>query len=135
MKGESSRGSHNPNSDKGGRGREKSNQAYYNKQREESQVNHTEEKDKQPTLFMTSNLIDKVDASDIREFGGKLISPPTVVEELLLSQERQLTHFASNQGTSNASSLSGFMQDHEAEGLEKVRSAAHNEVAPTPMVE
>jgi hypothetical protein len=45
---------------------------------------------------MTSNLIDKVDASDIREFGGKLESPPTVVEELLLSQEKQLAHFASN---------------------------------------
>jgi hypothetical protein len=84
---------------------------------------------------MTSNLIDKVDASDIREFGGKLESPSTVVEELLLSQERQLTHFASNQGTSNVSSLSGFMQDHEAEGSKKVESASQNEeVALTPMV-
>jgi hypothetical protein len=43
---------------------------------------------------MTSNLIDKVDASDIREFGSKLESLPTILEELLLSQERQLTHFA-----------------------------------------
>jgi hypothetical protein len=64
---------------------------------------------------MISNLIDKINASEIREFGGKLESSPTVVEELLLSQERQLTHFASNQGTSHVSSLSGFMQDHEAE--------------------
>jgi hypothetical protein len=47
-----------------------------------------------------------------------------------------LTHFASNQGTSNVSSLSGFMQDHEVEGLEKVVSAAQNEeVTPTPMVD
>jgi hypothetical protein len=103
MKGESSRGDYNPsrgraNSDRGGRG-----------QREESQANHTEEKDKQLTLLMTNNLIDKVDASDIREFEGKLESPPTVVEELLLSQERQFAHFASNQGTNNVSSLSGFM--------------------------
>jgi hypothetical protein len=85
---------------------------------------------------MTSNLIDKVDASDIREFEGKLESPPTVVEVLLLSQERQLTHFASNQGTSNVSSLSGFMQDHEAEGPKKVGSASQNkEVMPTPIVD
>jgi hypothetical protein len=90
MKRESSRGSHNPNrgranSDRGGRGRGRSNQTdCYNKQREESQANHIEEKDKQPTLFMISNWIDKVDASDIREFGGKLESPPTIVEELLL---------------------------------------------------
>jgi hypothetical protein len=54
---------------------------------------------------MTSDLIDKVDVSDIREFGGKLESPSTVVEELLLSQERQLIHFESDQGTSN---VSGF---------------------------
>jgi gag-polypeptide of LTR copia-type len=142
MKGESSRGSYNPsreraNSDKGGRGQGRSNQVdCYNKQREENQANHTEEKDKQPTLFMTSNLIDKVDASDIREFGGKLESPPTVVKELLLSQERQLAHFASNQGISNVSSLSGFMQDHEAEGPEEVGSAAQNEeVAPPLMVD
>jgi gag-polypeptide of LTR copia-type len=142
MKGESSRGSHNPsrgcaNSDRGGRDRGRSNQVdYYNKQREESQINHTEEKDKQPTLFITSNLIDKLDASDIREFGGKLESPPTVVEELLLSQERQLVHFTSDQGTNNVSSLLRFMQDHEAEGPEKVGSATQNgEVAPTPMVD
>jgi gag-polypeptide of LTR copia-type len=142
MKGESSRGGYNPsrgraNSDRGGRDQERSNQAdCYNKQREESQTNHAEEKDKQPTLFMISNLIDKVYASDIREFGGKLESPPTIVEELLLSQERQLAHFASNQGTSNVSSLSGFMQDHEVEGPEKVVSAAQNEeVTPTPMVD
>jgi hypothetical protein len=84
---------------------------------------------------MISNLIDKVNASDIREFGGKLESPPTIVEELLLSQERQLTHFTSDQGTNNVSSLSGFMQDHEAEGPEKVVSATQNkEVTPTPMV-
>jgi hypothetical protein len=94
MKGESSRGGYNPsrgraNSDRGGRDQGRSNQAdFYNKQIEESQANHAEEKDKQLTLFMTSNLIDKVDASDIREFGGKLESPSTVVEELLLSQER-----------------------------------------------
>jgi hypothetical protein len=69
-------------------------------------------------------LINKVDASDIRKFGGKLESPPTVVEELLLSQEKQLAHFASNQGTSNVSSLSRFMQVHEAEGPEKVGSAS-----------
>jgi hypothetical protein len=81
-------------------------------------------------------LIDKVDASDIREFGGKLESPSTVVEELLLSQERQLTHFASDQGTSNVSGLSGFMQDHETEGPEKVGSATQNrEVTPPPMVD
>jgi hypothetical protein len=85
---------------------------------------------------MTSNLIDKVDARDIKEFRGKLESLPTVVEELLLSQERQLIHFASNQGTSNVSSLSEFMQDHKAEGPEKVGSEAQNrEVAPTPMVD
>jgi hypothetical protein len=72
MKGESSRGSHNPNrgrtnSDRGGRGRGRSNQTYcYNKQREESQANHIEENDKQPTLFMISNLIDKIDASNIK---------------------------------------------------------------------
>jgi gag-polypeptide of LTR copia-type len=142
MKGESSRGSYNPsrgrtNFDRGGRCQKRSNQANcYNKQREENQANHTKEKDKQPTLFMTSNLIDKVDASDIREFGGKFESPPTVVKEFLLSQERQLTHFTSDQGTSNVSSLSGFMQDHEAEGLEEVGSAAQNEeVIPTPMVD
>jgi hypothetical protein len=94
MKGKSSRGRHNPskgraNSDREGRGRGRSNQANcYNKQREESQANHTEEKDKEPTLFMISNLIDKIDASDIREFESKLESPSTVVEELLLSQER-----------------------------------------------
>jgi hypothetical protein len=115
MKGESSRGDYNPsrgraNSDRGGKGQGKSNQVdCYNKQREENQSSHTEEKNKQPTLFMTSNLIDKVDASDIKEFGGKLESPPTIVEELLLSQERQLTHFTYDQGTSNVSSLSGFM--------------------------
>jgi gag-polypeptide of LTR copia-type len=115
MKRESSRGGYNPsrgwaNSDRGGRGQGRSNQAdCYNKQREESQANHAEEKDKQPTLFMTSNLIDRVDASDIREFGGKLESPLTIVEELLLSQERQLTHFTSDQGTSNVSSLTRFM--------------------------
>jgi hypothetical protein len=142
MKGKSSRGGYNPskgraNSDRGGRDQGRSNQAdCYNKQREEKQANHTEEKDKQLTHFMTSNFIDKVDASDIREFGGKLESPLTIVEELLLSQERQLTHFASNQGTSNVSSLSGFMQDHEAEGPEKVGSASQNEeVTPTPMVD
>jgi hypothetical protein len=72
---------------------------------------------------MTSNLIDKVDASDIREFGGKLESLPTVVEELLLSQERQLIHFTSDQETNNVSNLLRFMQDHEAEGPEKVGSA------------
>jgi gag-polypeptide of LTR copia-type len=78
MKGESSRGGYNPskgraNSDRGGRGQGRSNQAdFYNKQREESQANHTKEKDKQPTLFMISNLINKVDASDVREFGSKL---------------------------------------------------------------
>jgi hypothetical protein len=142
MKGESSRGNYNPsrgqaNSDRGGKGQGKSNQVdCYNKQREENQANHAEEKDKQLTLFMTSNLIDKVDASDIKEFGGKLESPPSIVEELLLSQERQLTHFTSDQGTNNVSSLSGFMQDHEAEGSEKVESAAQNEeVTPTPMVD
>jgi gag-polypeptide of LTR copia-type len=142
MKGESSRCSHNPsrgwaNSDRGGRDQERSNQAdCYNKQREESQTNHTEEKDKQPTLFMISNLIDKIDANDTREFESKLESLSTVVEELLLSQERQLAHFVSDQGTSNVSSLSGFMQDHEAEGTEKVGSAAQNEeVAPTPIVD
>jgi gag-polypeptide of LTR copia-type len=142
MKGESSRGGYNPsrgqaNSDRGVRDQGRSNQAdFYNKQREESQANHAEEKDKQLTLFITSNLIDKVDASDIKEFGGKLESPPTIVEELLLSQERQLTHFASNQRTSNVSSLLGFMQDHEAEGPEKVMSAAQNEeVTHTPMVD
>jgi gag-polypeptide of LTR copia-type len=103
MKGESSRGDYNPsrgraNSDRGGKGQGKSNQVdCYNKQREENQSNHAEEKNKQPTLFMTSNLIDKVYASDIREFGGKLESPPTIVEKLLLSQERQLTHFTSDQ--------------------------------------
>jgi hypothetical protein len=112
MKGESSRGGYNPsrgrtNSDRGDRGQGRSNQAdCYNKQREESQANHVEEKNKQPTLFMTSNLIDKIDASDIREFGDKLKSPLTIVEVLLLSQERQLAHFASNQGISNVSSLS-----------------------------
>jgi hypothetical protein len=85
---------------------------------------------------MTSNLIDKVDASDIREYGGKLESPSTVVEELLLSQVRQLTHFTSDQGISNVSSLTEFMQDHEAEGPEKVGSASQNEeVTPTPMVD
>jgi hypothetical protein len=142
MKGESSRGGYNPNrgranSDRGGKGQGRSNQAdCYNKQREESRANLTEEKDKQPTLFMTSNLIDKVDASNIREFGGKFESPPTVVKDLLLSQERQLTHFTSDQGTSNVSSLSRFMQDHEAEGPEKVGSATQNgEVAHTPMVD
>ncbi|XP_078171215.1 transcription factor bHLH74-like [Carex rostrata] len=31
-------------------------------------------------------------------------------KEILLSQERQLAHFASNQGTSNVSGLPGFMQ-------------------------
>jgi gag-polypeptide of LTR copia-type len=78
MKGESSRGGYNPskgraNSDRGGRGQGRSNQAdFYNKQREESQANHTKEKDKQPTLFMISNLINKVDASDVREFESKL---------------------------------------------------------------
>jgi hypothetical protein len=82
---------------------------------------------------MTSNLIDKVDASDIREFGSKLESPPTVLEELLLSQERQLAHFAYDQGTSNISSLLEFMQDHETEGPKKVGSATQNgEVAPSP---
>jgi hypothetical protein len=142
MKGESSRGGYNfsrgrANSNRGGRDQGRSNQAdCYNKQREESQTNHVEEKDKQSTLFMTSNLIDKVYASDIREFGGKLESPPIIVEELLLSQERQLTHFISDQGTSNVSSLSRFMQDHEAEGPEKVVSAAQNEeVTLTPMVD
>jgi gag-polypeptide of LTR copia-type len=142
MKGESLRGGYNPsrgraNSDRGGRDQGRSNQAdCYNKQREESQANHTEEKNKQPTLFMISNLINKVDASEIREFESKLESPPTIVEEFLLSQERQLTHFASNQGTSNISSLSEFMQDHEAEGPEKVGSASQNEeVAPTPMID
>jgi hypothetical protein len=85
---------------------------------------------------MTSNLIDKVDASDIREFGGKLESPSTVVEELLLSQERQLTHFTSDQGTSNASDLSGFMKDYEAEGPKKIGSATQNEeMTHTPMVD
>jgi hypothetical protein len=85
---------------------------------------------------MTSNLIDKIDASDIREFRGKLESPPTVVEELLLSQERQLAHFTSDQRTNNVSSLLRFMQDYEAEGPEKVGSAIQNgEVAPTPMVD
>jgi gag-polypeptide of LTR copia-type len=69
MKGESSRGSNNPsrgraNSDREGRCQGRSNQAdCYNKQKEQSQANHTEEKDKQPTLFMISNLINKVDAS------------------------------------------------------------------------
>jgi hypothetical protein len=142
MNGESSRGNYNPsrgraNSDRGGKGQEKSNQVdCYNKQREENQTNHAEEKDKQQTLFMTSNLIDKVDASDIREFGGKLESPPTIVEELLLSQERQLSHFASNHRTSNVYNLSGFMQDHEAGCLEKVGSASQNEeVTPIPMVD
>jgi hypothetical protein len=85
---------------------------------------------------MISNLINKVDASDIREFGGKLESPPTIVEELLLSQERQLAHFASDQGTSNVSGLLGFMQDHEAESSEEVGSVAQNgEVAPPLMVD
>jgi hypothetical protein len=142
MKGESSRGDYNPsrgrtNSDRGGKGQGKSNQVdCYNKQREENQANHAEEKNKQPTLFMTNNLIDKVYASDIRELGGKFESPPTIVEELLLSQERQLTHFISDQGTSNVSSLSGFMQDHKAEGPKKVVSAAQNEeMTPTPMVD
>jgi hypothetical protein len=142
MKGESSRGGYNPsrgraNSYRGGRDQGRSNQAdCYCKQREESQTNHTEEKDKQSTLFMTSNLIDKINASNIKEFGGKLESPSTVVEELLLSQERQLTHFVSDQGTSNVSSLSVFMQDHEAEDPEEVGSATQNgEVAPTPMVD
>jgi hypothetical protein len=141
MKGESSRGSNNPsrgraNSDGKGRGQGRSNQAdCYNKQIEESQANHTEEKDKQPTLFMISNLINKVDASDIREFGSKLESPSTVVEELL-SQERQLAHFASDQGISNVSGLLGFMQEHEAEGSKEVGSAAQNrEVAPPLMVD
>jgi hypothetical protein len=84
---------------------------------------------------MISNLINKVDASDIREFRGKLESPPTIVEELLLSQERQLAHFASDQGTSNVSGLLGFMQDHEAESSEEVGSVAQNgEVAPPLMV-
>jgi hypothetical protein len=47
----------------------------------------------------------------------------------------QLAHFTSDQRTSNVSSLSRFMQDHEAEGLEKVMSATQNgEVVPTPMV-
>jgi hypothetical protein len=85
---------------------------------------------------MISNFINKVDASDIREFESKLESPPTVVEELLLSQERQLAHFTSDQGTSNVSSLSRFMQDHETEGPEKVGSATQNgEVAPTIMID
>jgi gag-polypeptide of LTR copia-type len=94
MKGESSRDNNNPsrgqaNFDREGRSQGRSNQAdCYNKQREESQANHTEEKDKQPTLFMINNLINKVDAIDIREFRSKLESPSTVVEELLLSQER-----------------------------------------------
>jgi gag-polypeptide of LTR copia-type len=130
MKRESSRGDYNPsrgrvNSDRGGRGQGRSNQAdCYNKQRKESQAHHTEEKDKQPTLCMISNLIDKVDASDIREFESNLESPSTVVEEILLSQERQLEHFASDQGTSNVSDLLGFMQDHEAEGPKEVGSSA-----------
>jgi hypothetical protein len=85
---------------------------------------------------MTSNLIDKVDASDIREFRGKLESPPTIIEEFLLSQERQLAHFTSDQGTSNVSSLSRFMQDHKAESPQKVGSASQNEeVGPNPMVD
>jgi hypothetical protein len=85
---------------------------------------------------MTSNLFDKVDASDVREFGGKLESPLTVVEEFLLSQERQLTHFTSDQRTNNVFSLLRFMQDHEAEGPEKVGSATQNEeVTPTPMID
>jgi hypothetical protein len=47
-----------------------------------------------------------------------------------------LTHFTSDQGISNISSLTGFMQDHEAEGPEKVGSASQNEeVTPTPMVD
>jgi hypothetical protein len=138
MKGESSRGGYNPsrgraNTDRGGRDQGRSNQAdCYNKQREENQANHTEEKDKQLTLFMTSNLIDKVDASDVREFGVKLESPLTIVEELLLSQERQLAHFASNQRTNNVSCLSEFMQDYEGEGPKEVGSATQNEeVTPT----
>jgi gag-polypeptide of LTR copia-type len=141
MKRESLRGGYNPsrgwaNSNRGGRGQGRSKQTdCYNKQREENQANHTE-KDKQLTLFMISNLINKVDASDIREFENKLESLSTVVEELLLSQERKLAHFVSDQGTSNASSLSGFMQDHEAEDPKKVGSAAQNgEVASTPMVD
>jgi hypothetical protein len=85
---------------------------------------------------MINNLINKVDASDIREFESKLESPSTVVEELLLSQERQLAHFVSDQETSNVSGLLEFMQDHEAEGPEKVGSATQNgEVSPTLMVD
>jgi hypothetical protein len=109
--------------------------AIINKEKKAKQIIH-KRRIKQPTLFMTSNLIDKVDASDIREFGNKLESPPTVVEELLLSQERQLAHFASDQGTSNVSSLLEFMQDHEAKGPKKVGSTTQNEeVVPTPMVD
>jgi hypothetical protein len=47
-----------------------------------------------------------------------------------------LAHFLSDQGTSNVSGLLGFMQDHEAEGPEKVESATQNgEVTPTLMVD
>jgi hypothetical protein len=85
---------------------------------------------------MISNLIDKADASDVRKFEGKFESPPSVIGELLLSQERQLAHFTFDQGTSNVSSLLRFMQDHEAEGPEKVGSATQNgEVTHISMVD
>jgi hypothetical protein len=62
---------------------------------------------------MTSNLIDKVNASDVGEFRDKLESPPTIVEELLLTQKDLAEYNIVNLAACQAVWLRHILIDYE----------------------